>query len=82
MAFESSGMILQVAKFRNNRINGSEIDRGGPKFYTDTHTHTHTDTRTHTDTHTPAAYLISLFFFKKETRLKTPESRQIIIFNK
>ena len=61
-----------------------EIVRGDQNFtqthtHTDTHTHrhTHTDTHTHThrhthtDTHTPAAYLISLFFFKKETRLKT-----------
>ena len=47
-------------KFRINRITGLEIDRGGPKLYTDTHTHTHTDT------HTPAAYLISLFFFSKK----------------
>ena len=49
-----------------------EIVRGGPKFYTDTHTqkHTHRHTHTHTDTHTPDAHFISLFFFKKETRLK------------
>ena len=33
-------------------------------------THTHTDTHTQTHTHTPATYLISLFLFKKETRLK------------
>ena len=53
-----------------------EIVRGGPKLYTDTHTHadTHTQTHTHThadtDTHTPADHFISLFFFKKEPRLK------------
>ena len=45
-----------------------EIDRGDQNF---THTHTHTHTHIQTHTHTPAAHFISLFFFKKETRLKS-----------
>ena len=40
MALESSGTILYVAKFRINRITGSEIVRGDQNF---TQTHTHTD---------------------------------------
>ena len=38
--------------------------------YTHIHRHTHRHTHTHIDTYTPAAHFISLFFFKKETRLK------------
>ena len=42
MAFESSGTILYVAKFRISRIPGLEIVWARPKFYTDTHTEAET----------------------------------------
>ena len=60
----------------------------GPKFYTHTHTHTHTHTDRETErqtdrqtdrqthTHTPAAHLISLFFFKEK------QDQKLVIISK
>ena len=62
-------LILQLFRRRFTYVTNTSPTSSGepPMTYTHTYVHTHTHTQTHT--HTPTAYLISLFFFKKETRL-------------